>query len=422
MGILDMRRHRRNPHIRGWDGISGSVLRWPAFLIGSLILNILLLESMSWAVHFALYTHKSNKMDRDVLYVRLAEHVRRPRYSTGHHAKSLAGPESVTVAVNQSEQGTAAYPANPPASRPDGAGGPGAGEASLGVDGFMDAGNTGDGYGGPGLTAASEPVKPPPPTDAKAPATAAAATAYKAPLIEITSPRDGDVIDCIKDRSVMVEGKVEGAGVNMVRLHFNKATTDLPVEHGTFKVKQYIEEEYNLLFAECVGKQGGGVKSDEVRFKAINHFPKDLVVRVGYNIKDTHPRLRCRWSAHPLAKKDGSPPAPPEFKIVELSDSILAYVRNAVPGIYTVGFEYSLVGPSEATFEVEMFGSESARKKTRTVGPVKLEGIGYLPAVRVLLPECVFWEDNSWFSGIIEDGRSTTKYKQPEGIIWKEDE
>jgi hypothetical protein len=74
----------------------------------------------------------------------------------------------------------------------------------------------------------------------------------------------------------------------------------------------------------------------------------------------------------------------------------------------------------EVTFEATVFGHDPARRKNRKIGPVSLSGKGNLNAVRLLLPEGVFWEDDSWFSGVMESGRTTTKYKMPEGIVWKE--
>ena len=40
--------------------------------------------------------------------------------------------------------------------------------------------------------------------------------------------------------------------------------------------------------------------------------------------------------------------------------------------------------------------------------------------VRILMPDGVFWDDNGWFSGVLESTRDTVKYKQPEGIAWRE--
>ena len=97
---------------------------------------------------------------------------------------------------------------------------------------------------------------------------------------------------------------------------------------------------------------------------------------------------------------------------------------EAVPGIYTVGVEYETgTGEvQEATFKVTLYGYDPSRKKTRTIGPAKLRGKGFLPAVRVLLPEAVFWEDESWFTGRMESGQGTMKYREPGGIVWTEEE
>ncbi|MBI5598337.1 MAG: hypothetical protein HY890_01210 [Deltaproteobacteria bacterium] len=40
---------------------------------------------------------------------------------------------------------------------------------------------------------------------------------------------------------------------------------------------------------------------------------------------------------------------------------------------------------------------------------------------RFVFPEAVFWDDEDWFSGVIEDGNSITKYNSTNGFFWKEE-
>lgn len=40
--------------------------------------------------------------------------------------------------------------------------------------------------------------------------------------------------------------------------------------------------------------------------------------------------------------------------------------------------------------------------------------------IRFLLPESVFWDDEDYFSGSIEDSNSITKFNHKTGIVWKE--
>jgi hypothetical protein len=37
------------------------------------------------------------------------------------------------------------------------------------------------------------------------------------------------------------------------------------------------------------------------------------------------------------------------------------------------------------------------------------------------MPEELFWDDTSSFSGSIEDSRSITRFRNDTGLLWKED-
>ena len=41
--------------------------------------------------------------------------------------------------------------------------------------------------------------------------------------------------------------------------------------------------------------------------------------------------------------------------------------------------------------------------------------------VKFILPEGIFWDDESYFTGAIESSDSVTKFNDTTGIVWKED-
>jgi hypothetical protein len=41
--------------------------------------------------------------------------------------------------------------------------------------------------------------------------------------------------------------------------------------------------------------------------------------------------------------------------------------------------------------------------------------------VRFLMPDAVFWDDEDFFSGNIEDSSYITKFNYDKGLIWKEE-
>jgi len=54
----------------------------------------------------------------------------------------------------------------------------------------------------------------------------------------------------------------------------------------------------------------------------------------------------------------------------------------------------------------------------------KFETINLKPhaelTVKFILPEGIFWDDESYFSGSIESSESITKFNDTTGVVWKE--
>lgn len=247
--------------------------------------------------------------------------------------------------------------------------------------------------------------------------------AFTATSISFTSPVNNGTLDAMKQKGLMISGAVKGNNIGTVRAYLNKTVLDIAVKDGRFSRTVPIEAEDNMLYAEATDGRTT-YRSEKIQFRVLNLYPKDLAVRVEFPGKGDAPRLRYRWAPHPLSEKTGRIPPAPEFLADVGPEGDVVSVGEAVPGIYTVGLEYEMKPGEvrEATFKVTLYGYDPGRKKTRTIGPIKLMGKGYLPAVRVLLPEKVFWEDDGWFSGRVESGQGTMKYKEPEGIEWKEEE
>jgi hypothetical protein len=248
--------------------------------------------------------------------------------------------------------------------------------------------------------------------------------AITAARISFVSPVKDGVIDATTTNRLAISGVVEGKGIGTVRVYLNKTVMDIEVKDGRFSETAPLEAEQNLLYAEATDKSGKTCRSEKIAFHVLNLYPKDLTVRMEFSGSGSDPGLKYRFKPHPLSEKTGQPRSAPEFFVDAVKAGGAVTVGEAAPGIYTVGVEYDN-GPGEvqeATFKVTLYGYDPSRKKTRTIGPVKLRGKGYLPAVRVLLPEGVFWEDDSWFTGRMESGQGTMKYREPGGIVWTEEE
>ena len=241
------------------------------------------------------------------------------------------------------------------------------------------------------------------------------------PAVRLTSPAAGKS----DKKVVLVKGMVSGYGIVSVVLTLGGRQRELLVRGGEFESEVALDEGRNLIRVNTADASGvTAADMVEVVYNAPVDQPKtrmDLIVRIEYNAAGATLSTTHKWAPHPLSKGSGQA-ASPEFKVDGGSKGGTVSVSRALPGIYTVGVGYdtTVSGPVEATFDVTVFGHDSARRKNRKIGPVRLEGKGSISAVRLLLPEGVFWEDDGWFSGVMESGRITTKYKMPEGIVWKE--
>jgi hypothetical protein len=247
--------------------------------------------------------------------------------------------------------------------------------------------------------------------------------AHSVPIISFVSPKDGGIIDALYKKDMAITGTVSGDVSGPVRVYLNKTIEDVPVVNGKFILTELIESEKNTLYAEATLADGTTSRSDEIHFRVINLFPKDLTVLMetggSGGVVMTH-----SWRPHPLSNDQARDAKGPEFDVSETEDGTVTEVESAGSGIFTVGASYDIPAGDtvKAVFHVTLYGYDPDLKTTRSFGPFLLKGRGRLKAVRVLLPERVFWEDDDWFSGIIESGSGTTKFKQPEGITWTEED
>lgn len=241
-------------------------------------------------------------------------------------------------------------------------------------------------------------------------------------MVRIISPADGAAVDAFKHKDVDIKGSVAGSGAEFVRMYLNSSIMDIPVSGGAFSYRAQVEAEENTLFVEATDAGGVTSRSDTVRFTAFNLHPMDLSVKVDMVGYGDGISIVRRWRPHPLAGPAGQPG--PSFLDSSGPGGPTVAVVKVIPGIYSVGLDYNLASGKAvtATFRVTVFGYDESRKLTHTIGPVTLHGKGYLPAVRLLLPETVFWEDDGWFSGVVDSSAGTMKFRQPEGISWTEED
>jgi len=91
-------------------------------------------------------------------------------------------------------------------------------------------------------------------------------------------------------------------------------------------------------------------------------------------------------------------------------------VEKAGEGIYLFRAEPQS-GAGKATFTLKLFEGGS-REKVSVIGSSNLPGKSVL--TKVLMPEGILWDDDSAFTGTLEDSDSVTKFNAQTGVYWKE--
>ena len=94
-----------------------------------------------------------------------------------------------------------------------------------------------------------------------------------------------------------------------------------------------------------------------------------------------------------------------------------AVIETAREGIYIFTAEAEGGQSTEATFTLKVF-ELSTKGKTKPLGTKTISGKAVL--ARILMPDAILWEDESAFSGSMEDSESITKFNSESGLTWKE--
>jgi hypothetical protein len=98
-------------------------------------------------------------------------------------------------------------------------------------------------------------------------------------------------------------------------------------------------------------------------------------------------------------------------------DTAEAVIEMAREGIYIFSAESEQGETTKATFTLKLFEG-STREKVAALGSRVVAGKTVL--VKVLMPEGILWDDDTAFTGSLEDSNSTTKFNTQSGLYWKE--
>jgi hypothetical protein len=105
-------------------------------------------------------------------------------------------------------------------------------------------------------------------------------------------------------------------------------------------------------------------------------------------------------------------------KMARVAKNILqAVIVFAEEGIYDFRSLSNSDGLAAADFSVKIY-ENSGRAKTKSAGTRKVGDKGSI--AKVLMPEGILWNDESAFSGSMEDSESVTRFNSDTGLVWKE--
>jgi hypothetical protein len=144
-----------------------------------------------------------------------------------------------------------------------------------------------------------------------------------------------------------------------------------------------------------------------------------LVVTGTTNLKITAGFKEYLKTRHnkPMTRSEAKRVQPVTLQHRTRENSIEAVIGIAGEGVYEYVVEPLDNKPVHAGFALKVHESGD-NAKTRSLGAKTIKE--KVVVTKILMPEGIIWEDDSYFSGNMEDSESTTKYNSDTGVIWKE--
>jgi hypothetical protein len=231
--------------------------------------------------------------------------------------------------------------------------------------------------------------------------------------LSIEEPGAGEVQSPV----ISVKGMVGDSTVDAVKIIVNRESVEAVVENGSFEKTVLFNEGENSLQAEAVNAKGVSARSSVLKVLVTNQKAPDILVHLYW--VDPNSELRTKLARK---KRDNLNDDQGAVSAVELSTLMSAHegyrerifaIHEAKAGAYVL----SVTGGKTTKCLISV--TFPAKRKTRLFGPVLIREEGTVIG-RLLMPEGIFWDEDEWFTGVIETGDSVIKYNSPEGLTWKE--
>ncbi len=229
---------------------------------------------------------------------------------------------------------------------------------------------------------------------AQAHAAAEKAAKLKADLVRPVQPS--------KEPARQVAGNATGASSVPARVSSSvpaKAdTAPAPPLNAPVEPKQPVKQE-----------KGAGIALPPIKgdIKLAVHSEDDLSIKILFieYPKGKHGKPMSRGEAKALQKLTPI--------IVRSSKNTLeAVLERAREGVYVFLVEQKGSAPADGKFSLKLFDAHVKQLAGRKVS-------GETEVARLMMPEGVLWEDDSSFTGNMEDSDSITKFNSDTGLVWK---
>jgi hypothetical protein len=231
--------------------------------------------------------------------------------------------------------------------------------------------------------------------------------------LSIDEPGSGEVESPV----VTVKGKVGDSTVDSVKLILNKETIEVAVLDGGFEKTVLFSERENSLQAEAVNAAGASARSELLNVAVKNKKSPDILVHLIWN--DPGSELKAIVARKDREGLDQDSGAVSTIDAIEKMSAREGY-REKIFAVYEAkaGAHIISVAGGKKT-RCLVIVTVPAKQKTRLFGPMLIEEEGTIIG-RLLMPQGVYWDEDEWFTGKIENGDTVTKYNSPEGMSWKE--
>jgi hypothetical protein len=237
--------------------------------------------------------------------------------------------------------------------------------------------------------------------------------------VAITTPQNGYQLSPDDPPIVVVRGQVEDPEISKVTLLVNARRVEVRVRDGKFHYPLVIVDPTTKISAE-ISSSSTRTSEAIVVHAAPNSLTTGVILLDWGEVKPGGAiDMAATWRAR-ADRLDGQStklfvkqaPLPDDIPVTAF------YLRNMQAGVYTFMLGYRGLGGG-TPFVPKFYLTSPGIPTAREMKSLSLAGSGKLPAVRVLLPQAVLWDQDDWFTGRSEGSDTMTKFRD-DGTTWIE--